>query len=244
MTREEAITYLKVIWNRYTAEYEIEAETKEAIDMAISALKEEKDGRIRYKLSKPIEYIELDYTDKEVTKLSYDSNITLVTPKGEQQNEYNNITESPNDAIKTDDDVIEHDREWIIGCIKHDGFIKTDRFDKANQIILDALEVQKCHINTEPSDLISRADAVAYPLGFDHYDKENGSREFICGVESYREYIQHLPSVSAKRVGEWIFNGYADENKSWFICSECEHSQFHKSNYCPNCGAYMKGGAE
>ena len=33
----------------------------------------------------------------------------------------------------------EHDREWIIGCIKHDGFIKTDRFDKANQIILEAL---------------------------------------------------------------------------------------------------------
>ena len=34
---------------------------------------------------------------------------------------------------------MEHDREWIIGCIKHDGFIKTDRFDKANQIILNAL---------------------------------------------------------------------------------------------------------
>ena len=38
MTREEAITYIKVIWNRYIAEYEIEAETKEAVDMAISAL--------------------------------------------------------------------------------------------------------------------------------------------------------------------------------------------------------------
>ena len=35
--------------------------------------------------------------------------------------------------------VIDHDRDWIIGCIKHDGFIKTDRFDKANQIILEAL---------------------------------------------------------------------------------------------------------
>ena len=34
---------------------------------------------------------------------------------------------------------VDHDRDWIIGCIKHDGFIKTDRFDKANQIILDAL---------------------------------------------------------------------------------------------------------
>ena len=48
------------------------------------------------------------------------------------------------------------------------------------------------------SDLISRAEALAYPLSFDHYDKENGSREFICGVESYREYIQGLPSVSVE----------------------------------------------
>jgi hypothetical protein len=40
---------------------------------------------------------------------------------------------------------MEHDREWIIGCIKHDGFIKTDRFDKANQIILDALSADAVH---------------------------------------------------------------------------------------------------
>ena len=37
--------------------------------------------------------------------------------------------------------VINHDRDWIIGCIEHDGFIHTHRFDKANQIILDALSV-------------------------------------------------------------------------------------------------------
>lgn len=36
----------------------------------------------------------------------------------------------------------EHDREWIIGCIKHDGFIHTHRFDKANQIILEALKAR------------------------------------------------------------------------------------------------------
>jgi hypothetical protein len=35
--------------------------------------------------------------------------------------------------------IINHDRDWIIGCIEHDGFIHTHRFDKANQIILDAL---------------------------------------------------------------------------------------------------------
>lgn len=39
MTREEAITYLKVIWNRYKAEYEIERETLDAYHMAIEALR-------------------------------------------------------------------------------------------------------------------------------------------------------------------------------------------------------------
>lgn len=37
---------------------------------------------------------------------------------------------------------VDHDRDWIIGCIEHDGFINTDRFDKANQIILDALSAE------------------------------------------------------------------------------------------------------
>ena len=40
MTREEAITYLKVIWNRYKAEYEIERETLDAYHIAIEALTE------------------------------------------------------------------------------------------------------------------------------------------------------------------------------------------------------------
>ncbi len=41
MTREEAITYLQVIWNRYKAEYEIERETLDAYHMAIEALSAE-----------------------------------------------------------------------------------------------------------------------------------------------------------------------------------------------------------
>ena len=97
------------------------------------------------------------------------------------------------------------------------------------------------------NDFIRRADALSYPLSFDHYDKENGSREFICGVESYREYIQHLPSVSAERVGEWIFKdndgGFAGE----YHCGNCGkraevdlYGEWILSNYCPNCGARME----
>lgn len=50
-----------------------------------------------------------------------------------------------NDAVNEDTQTerrVDHDRDWIIGCIQHDGFIHTHRFDKANQIILDALEKQ------------------------------------------------------------------------------------------------------
>ena len=39
-----------------------------------------------------------------------------------------------------DQHTVDHDRDWIIGCIEHDGFIHTHRFDKANQIILEALQ--------------------------------------------------------------------------------------------------------
>lgn len=52
------------------------------------------------------------------------------------------------DALKHADkemdeqNVIDHDRDWIIGCLQHDGFIHTHRFDKANQIILDALSAE------------------------------------------------------------------------------------------------------
>ena len=56
---------------------------------------------------------------------------------------------------------VKHDREWIIGCIKHDGFIKTDRFDKANQIILDALSADAVP-QLKQTDTLIIADALRY----------------------------------------------------------------------------------
>ena len=50
------------------------------------------------------------------------------------------------------------------------------------------------------SDYIKREDAVAYPLSWEHYDKKNGNRHFIAGVESYREYIESIPSADVVEV--------------------------------------------
>ena len=42
--------------------------------------------------------------------------------------------------------------------------------------------------------------------------------------------------------GEWIWteNGEADCEKYW-VCSVCKEHDFVKTEYCPNCGAKMKG---
>lgn len=69
---------------------------------------------------------------------------------------YTNMVQSAVSNVSADrptNTPTDHDKEWIIGCIKHDGFIHTHRFDKANQIILEALE-------PKGGDLISRADAL------------------------------------------------------------------------------------
>ena len=114
----------------------------------------------------------------------------------------------------------EHDREWIIGCIKHDGFIKTDRFDKANQIILEALSAD--------------AEQEAVPTVV-RVTMSDGSQYYL---EHERDAI---PTVSADRPqGEW------KHTITWQpYCSNCEYvfdedeeySPFWK--FCPMCGAEM-----
>jgi ferredoxin len=73
---------------------------------------------------------------------------------------------------------VDHDRNWVIGCIQHDGFIKTDRFDKANQIILDALqtEVVRC------KDCRHR-DLFSCPLADNNFQKD----EDFCSWGERRE---------------------------------------------------------
>ena len=89
---------------------------------------------------------------------------------------------------------VDHDRDWIIGCIEHDGFIHTDRFDKANQIIHDALSADTS------SDLISRANAIRWvktecnPYGKPTLEFESGKKVI--------EHLEQMPSTEPKM--KWI----------------------------------------
>ena len=90
--------------------------------------------------------------------------------------------------------VIDHDKDWIIGCIEHDGFIHTHRFDKANQIIHDALSADTS------SDLISRANAIRWvktecnPYGKPTLEFESGKKVI--------EHLEQMPSTEPKM--KWI----------------------------------------
>ena len=73
----------------------------------------------------------------------------------------------------------------------------------------------------------------------------------LCYV-TFLEKVQRLPAVDAEPVrhGRFIgteYNGYADGNPVYYEwkCSECGcvfEDEEPTYNYCPNCGADMKGG--
>jgi len=83
--------------------------------------------------------------------------------------------------------------------------------------------------------LIRLDDLMKFPIRIDNYDKENGNEHFVLGIESVLEYAENLPTVDAVEVvhGEWGLRG---------DCSNCVETPLttHK-NFCPNCGADMRG---
>jgi len=112
---------------------------------------------------------------------------------------------------------IDHDREWIIGCIKHDGFIKTDRFDKANQIILEALE-------QKDGDLISREDAIEAIDELTPQGEVTGTEYCIyrSAVNDAEWVIDALPSAEAVSMEEHCkeLNDLAVAWKAKFVKAE------------------------
>jgi len=58
----------------------------------------------------------------------------------------------------------------------------------------------------------------------------------------YAERLEQLPS--AQRTGRWIYNdeAYPGGNPyGHYECDQCGEYVPHKTNYCPNCGADMRG---
>lgn len=78
-------------------------------------------------------------------------------------------------------------------------------------------------------------------------ENDNSLTDEQKGSLSVSKYIiRHAPPVTPiERTGEWVrrWRLSPDCYQEW-QCSECEYEMDVETNYCPNCGAKMKGGTE
>ena len=91
------------------------------------------------------------------------------------------------------------------------------------------------------NDMISRNAAINALAEMYCKSDEDGYVWIIRGDAWKR--IDALPS--AEKQGKWIEHEWAEEYDRILIsnyeCSECKSWEREKTNYCPNCGARMKG---
>ena len=87
---------------------------------------------------------------------------------------------------------------------------------------------------------INLEELTKFPIRQNHYDKEHGNEDFICGIETVLEYAENLPAtdVALVRHGQWKCHGDCGVTE----CSACGWSieeYVGDYAYCPNCGAKM-----
>lgn len=88
---------------------------------------------------------------------------------------------------------VDHDRDWIIGCIEHDGFIHTHRFDKANQIIHDALSAEA---EWKTGKWVKIIDEETPNLTKWHYECDQ------CGAGRWEEGQRYCQNCGARMIRE------------------------------------------
>ena len=102
------------------------------------------------------------------------------------------------------------------------------------------------------------ADMMNFPKRWEDflhdYEFEDARRIYTNGsriIQSFR-VKQMMEHYATARHGRWVMTVYTTVSKrkriisnKKFACSECAYSNGRKqSNYCPNCGAKMDGGAD
>lgn len=104
---------------------------------------------------------------------------------------------------------------------------------EAEEVAIEALKQEPCE------DCISRQGVAEVLLKYAHSTEGKAFAEFLVSQ------INALPSVvrENRTATWWVRETYPLECHSW-ECSECKEVVFEKSNYCPNCGAHMKGDTE
>lgn len=84
---------------------------------------------------------------------------------------------------------------------------------------------------------IDRELALSHPFANGKYDHKNANEDYILGFESYKEWLEQLPTADVRENvhGKWL-------EWKWVFskCSICGTIHNPKTKFCPNCGAKME----
>lgn len=67
------------------------------------------------------------------------------------------------------------------------------------------------------AEYIERGALMQFPIRHDHYDRKNGNKHFINGIETVLEYAEQLPTVDAVPVVR---------------CKDCKHYRNYPNGLC------------
>ena len=132
-------------------------------------------------------------------------------------------------------------REEAIKILNHPesvGGVCSEKYVQALRRAFLTLELEPCE------DAISRKAMLKYQrLIHDRMPHEENL--------NLRNYIQSLPSITpdvtfTRKHGEWKDKSYklGVTMRTTYQCSECDNYFDSRFNFCPNCGADMRGGEE
>lgn len=90
-------------------------------------------------------------------------------------------------------------------------------------------------------DLSERVTAQYYDAEYEEWTQETTTIAEI--LDSVCDDYTVLPSTQPQRIkGRWkLLPGRDDEHIRYLHCSVCHFNGDYESNFCPNCGADMRG---
>ena len=175
-----------------------------------------------------------------------------------QREEFEEAIKAVPSAEITEADVLDYCRPRLLTIVAKEAILSADRpsavdlssvystayksgYEKGKADRLQDDAVSKGYLLAEIDDLADE---------FSEVDENGLHSERWCGIVDAKCVIVNAPSVSDRPQGEWI---EAELDKGFRVCSVCKNkgykdkmawrTDFIKAylNYCPNCGAKMKG---